>query len=356
MILGADSLVLSQFGRLDRMTEEEWALMVRRNPKIEAGDIPFVRRHCRDCRDLAGEISGRHAVRWGNRKMGEVRVYGATSNLLEMGRASLSSGRFLLPHEVERAQRVCVIGWDLKERVFPQLEGLGQLVRVEGMPLKVVGVLARQGSRVGLSLDSILYMPLHTYARLTAARPSLMIRARAHNRKSLRPALDQVRAAMRLRHRLKPNEEDDFGLFSRLEVDEAVGRFTGSVALVVLPISLIALGVGGIVVMNVMLVSVAERTYEIGLRKALGARRQDILRQFLIEAVLLTSLGGVVGLQLAWLALALAAWDSPVPLSIEWRDLILAVGTAAGVGLVSGIYPGSRAARLEPVLALTQEL
>ena len=139
-----------------------------------------------------------------------VRVYGATSNLLDVGYLGLSSGRFFLRHEVERARHVCGIGWDLKQKFFPQLEGLGRVVRVEGIPLQVMGVLAQRGSRFGWSLDKTLYMPLPTYGKLTAERPSLLIRGRAGSRESLEPALDQVRAAMRLRHRLKPNEADDF--------------------------------------------------------------------------------------------------------------------------------------------------
>lgn len=222
-------------------------------------------------------------------------------------------------------------------------------------PLKVIGVLEKQGSTFGQSLDNIAHVPITTFQKIYGTRSSISIRGTSTSRESFERAVEQVRMAMRIRHKLKPGEEDTFGLISTEEINSSVDDFTGAIAAVVVPITLIALVVAGIVVMNIMLVSVTERTFEIGLRKSLGARRRDILNQFLIEAFFLAASGGLIGLALAVAISWVIESTTPVTMTVSLGYMLLSIGVSGGIGIVSGIYPAFRASRLDPIEALRTE-
>jgi putative ABC transport system permease protein len=218
----------------------------------------------------------------------------------------------------------------------------------------IVGVEEKRGSMFGQSLDNHIYIPITTYGRLFGRRQSLQIHGKAPSRAVLNSTIEQARVALRNKHKLKGNDKDDFGMVDVEQANNQVDQFTGAIAAVVTPITLISLVVGGIVVMNIMLVSVTERTFEIGLRKALGARRNQIMMQFLIESSLLSSLGGALGLLLAagiaWLISATTA----VPMNITIIYVLLALIMSGGIGMIFGIYPAYKAARLDPIVALTR--
>ena len=206
----------------------------------------------------------------------------------------------------------------------------------------------------GQSLDNHAYIPLTTFGKIFGRRQSLQLHGKADNREQFVATIEEARIAMRNRHKLKGDEEDDFGLVNVEQVNNQVDQFTGAIAGVVVPITLISLLVGGIVVMNIMLFSVTERTFEIGLRKAVGAKGKHILMQFLIESSLLSAFGGVLGLVLAAGIAWLISATTPVPMTITLAYIVLSLAVSGGIGMLFGIYPAIKAARMDPILALTK--
>jgi putative ABC transport system permease protein len=254
---------------------------------------------------------------------------------------------------VQRSAFVCVLGSDIKEKFFPNNDPIGKLLKVRGLPMRVVGVEEKRGSFFGDSFDRHIYIPVTTHLQIFG-RNGLQIHGKARNREIFQGVIEDARVAMRNKHRLNGNEEDDFGLVNVEELNNQIDQFTGSIAAVVVPITLITLIVGGIVVMNIMLVSVTERTFEVGLRKAVGATKRQLLLQFLIESAILCALGGVLGLLLSWGVTVLITALASITMTITITYVLLALIVSTAIGMIAGIYPAFKAARLDPILALTQ--
>jgi putative ABC transport system permease protein len=274
--------------------------------------------------------------------------------MAEITDKTIVEGRFIIPSEVEHSELVCVIGMDLREKFFAGLDPIGRTVTIQGLPMRIVGVEGKRGSMFGQSLDNNAYIPLTTFQRIFGRRQSLALHGKAHSRESFEPTIEQARVAMRNLHKLKGNEDDDFGLVNTEQANNQIDQITGAITLAVIPITLISLVVGGIVVMNIMLVSVTERTFEIGLRKAVGARRGHILMQFLIESSVLCALGGVLGLMLASGVSSLISATTPVPMTITLPYVVMSVAVSSVIGMLFGIYPAMKAARLDPITALSK--
>ncbi|MBK5256487.1 MAG: ABC transporter permease [Vicinamibacteria bacterium] len=353
-LLGSNHFMIARVASSGRMTEEQWQKMDKRNKRLERKDMDWIERLCINCEEVGAQMDARQDLQHEGLDLFGTQVSGVTASMGQIEDKTMAEGRFLLPHEVDHAMAVCVIGMDVRNKFFEGRDPIGQTLKLRGNPLRIVGVEAARGSMFGQTFDNTLYLPISTFGRIYGRRQSVRLHGLAKGADTFQPAIDDARVALRSRHRLKPGEEDDFGLINVQEVNAGVDEFTGNIAMVVTPITLISLIVGGIVVMNIMLVSVTERTFEIGLRKAIGAKRREILVQFLIESALLCGLGGVLGLLFASAITTLVTATTPIPMRITIGYIALSLFVSTTIGILAGIYPAMRASRLDPVVALNK--
>jgi putative ABC transport system permease protein len=354
-ILGSDSFLLDKYAHIGELTQEEWEVMIRRNRDLRVSDIDFVRGLCPDCEEVVGEVGTSRNLYYGSEELFDTRVTGATANRIFLGSQELDEGRYFTDEEVRRSRFVVVVGAEIREKLFEGIDPIGKIVKVGTEPMEIVGALEKLGTTFGQSMDNVVHIPITTFQKIHGTRRSITIRGTAVTRDRFDSAIGQVRTAMRIRHKLKPGEDDTFGLISTEDINNDVDQFTQMIAVVVVPITFISLVVGGIVVMNIMLVSVTERTFEVGLRKSLGARRRDILNQFLIESFFLAASGGLIGLALATLVASIIEMTTPMTMTISLAYVLLALGVSGGVGIVFGIFPAYKASKLNPIDALRTE-
>jgi putative ABC transport system permease protein len=353
-VLGINHFMIARMANVGPLSEEEWEKRNKRNKRLSWDDFEWVQANCALCQEVGAAASRSIDLKQNGEELFGTEINGVTANMADIEDKTIDDGRFVRPNEVQSAAFVIVIGAELREKFFPQTDPIDKTIKIAGYPMRIVGVEQKRGSMFGQSLDNHAYIPLTTYGRMFGRTQSLQVHGKSRDRELFQRTLDEGRVAMRIHHKLKGNEEDDFGLVDVQQVNNQVDQFTGAIAGVITPITLISLVVGGIVVMNIMLVSVTERTFEIGLRKALGARRRQILLQFLIESVLLASFGGLFGLLLAAGISWLVAVATPIPMTITVPYVVLALVVSGGIGMIAGIYPAFRAARLDPIVALTK--
>jgi putative ABC transport system permease protein len=353
-LLGANHFMIARIASQGELSEEELERMNHRNKRLKWEDVEWLRQYCETCSNV-GAQSGRGTKfeQDGKTFYGGI-IFGVTANMAEIEDKTIADGRFIQPEDVEHGRLVTVIGADIKDKFFPEADAIGKEFKVAGLPMRVIGIEERRGPIFGELVDKQVYIPLTTYQRLYGRSLDLEIHGKGPTRETFQLTIEDARRALRNYHKLVGSEEDDFGIVNTEALGSQIDQFTGAIAVVVTPITLIALVVGGIVVMNIMLVSVTERTFEIGLRKALGARRKQVLLQFLIESSLMCALGGVIGLLAAagisWLVTVL----TPITMTITVGYIALALGVSTGVGMIAGIYPAFKASRLDPIIALTR--
>jgi putative ABC transport system permease protein len=284
-------------------------------------------------------------------------IIGVSHTLPEIRDVPLGDGRFFTESEERLRQPGAVIGEDIRTAIFLGLSPIGRKIRVSGIDFTVIGLLERQGSSFGRSLDTPVYVPASVYYQMYGSRGGMAVfgRARPATGVGMNEALDTARAALRGRFHTRPGDPDNFDTLTPDSVRSFVDQILGVIAAVVVPVTSISLVVGGIVIMNIMLVSVTERTREIGIRKSLGARHSDIMLQFLTESVLLSMAGGFVGLACGFLAAAALSAFFGATLKVTLPYMLLSILVSSAVGIISGWYPARRAARLDPVVALRAE-
>jgi putative ABC transport system permease protein len=322
--------------------------LVLEDAKAIATQVPSIQ-------SVAAESNSRQLVTYRNKNT-NVNIIGTTPEFLPVRQFDVGRGRFLTELDIKRSNQVAVLGADLAKRLFDNTEPVGQQLRVKNVSFQVVGVLAAKGSNLGVDYDDAVLIPLTTMANRIVGRTSpygielTYLVAAAKDADSVQAAEFQITNLLRLRHKL--TGEDDFTIRSQKDALETVGKITGALTVMLTAIAGISLFVGGIGVMNIMLVSVTERTQEIGLRKAIGAREQDILIQFMIEAVILSAAGGVLGTLVGVGGSLLVGALTPLQAGVSPSAIVLAVGVSGGIGLFFGVVPARRAAKLDPIVAL----
>ena len=337
--------------------DEMWKRVARR-PRISYADAAAVRAAIPDAIAVSmntGWPTPLTDVIWRDRTVGDVTIFGVTPPYQEVQDYRFERGRPLADVDIDQRRAVAVIGHDVAEKLFEQNNPIGQDIRLAGERFEVIGVIAAKGRVLGQSFDGFALVPITRYEMLYGRRLTTTIAVKMKEAAEVAPAMVRAEEAMRIAHRLRPDQVNNFSV----ETADALVNFWKSLTAVLFSVipAVVAIGVvvGGIVIMNIMLMAVSERTREIGIRKAVGARSADIERQFLAEAVVLAILGGIFGVLAGWGFAELVAAISPLPARITWWSVALAVALGATVGVIFGVYPARRAARLDPITALRAE-
>jgi len=350
--LGSNTFIIDKEGIIT--SEDDW-LNAQKRKDITIDDMRAVENGCILCENVGGSVERPWRIKYGSSYLEDVWVSGTTYNFLEVSDVDIEYGRPLEESDEIHRTAVCIVGPDIVENLIKFGSPLGKDIKVGNYYFRIVGVGKKRGSFMGQNQDSWVVVPLTTFEKYFGRHRTISIYAKARDVALLQEAQDEARMIMRSRHKLKYNQKDDFGVMTAGSLMQVYNSFTGVAWMVLVIISSISLLVGGIVIMNIMLVSVTERTREIGVRKAIGARRRDILWQFLVEAVTLSVIGGAVGVSLG-IALALMIGKfSPLPASIETWAVASGLAVATSVGLVFGIFPALKAARLDPIESLRYE-
>jgi len=351
--LNPDVYAVTRFGIIT--SREQWLEAVKRKP-IDWNDFKAVSARCGLCDVVGASNDTRSAVKRGAQKLSNVRTSGVTANMAELQNLDLEVGRFFTPSEEQRSAPMIIIGSDVREELFGQLDPVGRTIRVGNQPMRVIGLLRKQGAVLGNNQDKVLYMPITAWQKRFGSRESIDIWVRAKNGvPGVEPSMDDVRSILRGRRRTAFRDDDPFASVTAEALQMVWKSISAGLFSLMILISGISLVVGGIVIMNIMLVSVVERTREIGVRRAIGATRKHIRRQFLTEAVLLSLGGGILGVIVGMLIAKAITVFSPLPTLVRPELVIAGLLISVIIGMLAGVIPAVRASKLPPVEALRFE-
>jgi putative ABC transport system permease protein len=349
--LGSSVVFIRPFSPGENISDEEW----RRRKGLTRREVEAIRARPAVGMITAMEPLSVETVKYGNAKVQQARAFGVDQNYEIVHEVWVERGRFITETDVSRASRVVVLGAAVAETLFPFVDPLDKEIMVDGRRFRVIGVVQKMGKFLFFDRDNMILVPLGAVQKKDPRFNFLVADLKPVAPEKLEAAIEQTRETLRRQRKLKYLEKDNFGIFSQDTFSELYRQVTGGIYLVMIAISSIGLLVGGVGVMNIMLVSVTERTREIGVRKALGARRRDILWQFLTEAMTLTAVGGVLGILIGAGAASLIDTFSPFPAVIQTTWVLVALFVSLAVGLTFGLWPAAKAARLDPIEALRYE-
>jgi putative ABC transport system permease protein len=334
---------------------KELLTATRRNRDISWDDYESLRENLKLPKGVGAEVRRTVNIRSDQQNLEDVDLRGVTSNIGEMDVEEVATGRYITDIDNEHRDMVCMIGADVAEKLFANTDPIGKILTVDGQEFQVVGVAKRIGNTLGQSQDNFVYIPIQTWLKIYGHNTSLHINVQTRGPEWLDRTKEEARALMRARRHLAPNDEDNFGILASDSLMGLWQNLTGTLASGMVGLVSIFLVIGGVVIMNVMLASVTERTREIGIRKSLGAKRRDILLQFMVESTVMAMVGGAIGVLIAWILAVIVRSTTPVPMAVPITAVILAIGISSAVGMFFGVYPARKAAKLDPIEALRFE-
>ncbi len=327
----------------------------RRNRKVEWDDYEALRAGLRLPQQVGVEVRKNGKVKGAADSLEDVSIRGVTANIGQMDVEEPQSGRYITDGDNDHRSMAAFIGSETASRLFPNLDPIGKHIYVDGREYEIVGVAKAIGTVLGQSQDNFVYVPIQTFLKLYSHNMSLSINVQCRGAEWMEQTKDEARALMRARRHLAPGDEDNFGIISSDTIMGLWKNLTAVLASSMVGIVSVFLVIGGVVIMNVMLASVTERTREIGVRKAVGARRRDILLQFIVESSVMSAVGGAIGVTVAWLGAVIVRNTTSVPMAVPISAVLVALAVSTTVGLFFGIYPARKAAKLDPIEALRFE-
>jgi putative ABC transport system permease protein len=354
--IGTNAFSVQKFSIEDFSSLDNYEQARRRNKDVTMDDLKALRAASGGAiKEVGGQEETQCELKYGTQTLMGVSLQAITANVIEIQNKDIAEGRPFTQADEMSDRAICFIGSDVADRFFPTRSPVGQKIKIDGRPFDVVGVAKSLGTVFGVSRDKFVSIPLTTFMNIYGNRRSIQLLVTSHSEAAYQDAIDEARVVIRTRRKLKPEEKDNFGVITPSAVNNLRERIFGTIQTVAIGVTSIALVVGGIVIMNIMLVSVTERTKEIGIRKSLGARRTDILKQFLAESIALAVSGGAIGVSVAYALSKLVAALTPIPTALPLIAVAVALLVSGGVGLVAGVYPAWRAANLDPIAAMRSD-
>jgi len=353
--MGSDGFRVVKIAVLGNFDPKKFLEMQKKNPELSPEEFDFLKDKTSRVSELGMGANRFVSVSFGAQTLSNITLNGGTPNWAILSNEQIASGRYFTEIENDHHSAVVVLGADIKNNLFGDTDPVGKTLKIEGRPFTVIGVAQAKGSVFGQSQDGYVDIPIGIYFQIYGSRQGVRYAARATGQTALEQAKDEVRMLLRARRHLRPDQDDNFVVVSSDSLVGAWDKLTGAVAATAVAVVSVFMVVGGVVIMNIMLAVVTERTHEIGIRKSVGARRQDILNQFLVESSLLACIGGVLGVLLAWMLAVLVRSFTPMPMSVPLTAVLAAVALSTSVGLFFGIYPAQRASKLDPIEALRAE-